>query len=87
MESFNEFMFMCFIYHLFVFSNWTLPKERLPYGFVYLGCMVIMIVVNIVTVILNTVEKAKAKKRRERLIEIGQQRIEIHRLAGVIKKL
>ena len=54
-ETFNEFMFLCFTYHLFIFSKWTEPVERLPYGYTYLGCMVIMLFVNIVNVVINTV--------------------------------
>ena len=70
-ESFNEFMLMIFTYHLFIFSNWTYPYQRIPYGNVYLGCIGIMLLVNVINVVNNTIEKVKTKRRRAKLLLIG----------------
>lgn len=42
--------------------------------------MVIMLVVNMIVVVLNTVEKVKANRRKAKLIKIGEQRLKILKL-------
>ena len=74
-EMFNEFMFMILLYHLFLFSDFTMMRVYHPrnfeykyvptgdaqafFGFTYLACMLILTFVNMIIVVLNTSDKMK----------------------------
>lgn len=70
-------MFLCLIYHLFLFSQWTTYEQQQPFGYTYLGCMLLLTFVNIIVVVLNTIDKLRAKRRIATIKKIRAQRAEI----------
>ena len=72
-EGFNESLFMFLSYHLFVFTNYATGSFEEDVfvsvdiedevGYSYIGIVSILVLVNIVDVVINTVEAYKEKKR------------------------
>ncbi len=99
---FNEFMFMILLYHLFLFSDFTLMRVYHPnnyeykyvatnhaqefFGYTYLACMLILTFVNMIVVVLNTSDKMKQKNRLKKIKKIREQRMQIVEMLFDLKK-
>jgi len=68
LEIFNEVMIMYFEYHTMIFTDYcTNPSFQFLMGYSYCAFLGLVVVVNVVNMLLNTVEKSKRKNKLDRL--------------------
>lgn len=68
LEIFNEVIIMYFEYHTMIFTDYcTNPNFQFLMGNSYCAFLGLVVVVNIVNMLLNTVEKSKRKSKLDKL--------------------